>query len=207
MPERAVTVTAAELQGYINALPRYLSEIIYLTVDGGGINQPLMLDSFTGPGYLSLTGKIADGDNLKLKKGIKINNCDTMIRIKDCELSGISVQSNPLTCVSINNSRCVQFESCSFIGSSNLTDCGVGTYNGSRVMVSECSISGWNQAVMATTTAIISARDNVASGNTCGVRVWGGGIILLSGSTPDLLGGTSNIKDGGLIVKRDGTLL
>ena len=55
-----------------------------------------------------------------------------------------------------------------------------------------------------TTATVINAT---CSENTVGGRVLNGGILLLAGTTPELLGGTSNRKDGGIIAKADGTLL
>lgn len=204
VPTRTVTLTAAELQSYINALPRYLSEVIQLTVAGGEITQTLVLDYFSGPGYLSLSGKVAGG-NLQLKQGIIIRHCTAAIQIYSCELSGISTQSNPDVCANVYDSRYVYFGQCCFAGNNDSNSCALISDHSSQVTLNECTISGWNRAALAMTASTVNVHDCTCSGNTNGAQVWGGGIVLLSGTTPELMGGVSNLLHGGLIVKRDGT--
>ena len=203
VPTRTVTLTAAELQSYISALPKYLAKVEELVVDGGEINAPLSLTGFFGPGFIIIRSNGSD-NKLKLKKGIAIGRCEVNIQFLQLEISGLSTQLNPPECAHISNAVSVTFSMCDFVGTSN-TGCAVSADKGSCVTLAECTISGWYQAGLAMTTAIVNIFDCTCNGNTYGAQVWGGGIILLSGSTPELMGGASHILQGGMIVRKDGT--
>ena len=80
----------------------------------------------------------------------------------------------------------------------------------SMVTLIGCSVMNCTNAVIASTSSIVTVhnqQDGGFSGSSTGVNLYAGGIVLLSGKTPDLLGGSTNAKNGGLIVKGDGTLL
>ena len=77
----------------------------------------------------------------------------------------------------------------------------------SKVVIVNSTISNVGVAVRASGSSVVSANGVTGSGNKVGGRVYRGGVLLLSEGTPDLLGGASNSKTGGIIVKSDGTLL
>ena len=49
--------------------------------------------------------------------------------------------------------------------------------------------------------------NRIGSDNRYGAYVWHGGIVLLGGATPALLGAGSHCHAGGIIAKVDGTLI
>lgn len=77
----------------------------------------------------------------------------------------------------------------------------------SRAFFSTCSISNYYIAAYPRHASVVSYHDVSASGNTIGAEVEMGTILLLSGTTPDMLGGSSHRKYGGIIAKSSGTLL
>ena len=82
----------------------------------------------------------------------------------------------------------------------------------SCVELVNCGISNCRVALLSSGGTIVSIYnenrgDGDFSGNANGPYVFRGGIILLGGSTPELLGGNTSAKCGGMIVKGDGTLL
>ena len=62
-------------------------------------------------------------------------------------------------------------------------------------------------AAEASVSSVLSITDTAASGNSIGGNVWRGGIMLLCGSTPQVLGGAQNRKAGGVFIANGGTLL
>ena len=77
----------------------------------------------------------------------------------------------------------------------------------SKVGIVDCTVKNVGFAVSSAVSSVLSANNLTGSGNTFGGRVSRGGAILLGDSTPNLMGGASNLKQGGLIVGTDGTLL
>ena len=71
--------------------------------------------------------------------------------------------------------------------------------------ISNCRIAVFSAG--STIVSIYNENRGDFSGNAAGPYVFRGGIILLGGSTPELLGGATSTKAGGLIVKADGTVL
>lgn len=56
-------------------------------------------------------------------------------------------------------------------------------------------------AVLITGASIATADGFDCSGNRTGAYAYRGGVLILIGSTPDLLGGATNIKGSGMIFK------
>ena len=80
----------------------------------------------------------------------------------------------------------------------------------SLVNITNCGIRNCKTAMLTSGSSIVtvySDNEDGFSGSGTGAYAYHGGIVLLAGRTPDLLGGNTNSKSGGLIVKRDGTLL
>lgn len=199
-PAKGITLAASELSAYINALPRLLTESITITVTAGTAAQTLDLSNFYGSGRLRL---IADG-NVTLAGGVR----SYFNRIENV-LEGFSITSGPSyekSTVYAYDTAILYLVDCTLTAADNITYAIQADLNGT-VAANKCSMTGYNVAVLAESQGKISLADCVGRDNSAGSQVWNGGCIFLCGTTPDTLGGSSNIKGGGIIVKADGTLL
>ena len=82
----------------------------------------------------------------------------------------------------------------------------LGTKRGFISVKSNCSIQSYGTAVSSIVMSMLGVINVTASGNSTGAYVYNGGIILLHGTTPELVGGVQNTNYGGLIA-RGGRLL
>lgn len=206
LPLRTVEVAAEDLPAYINSLPRLLMEDITIKVTGT-LTEFLYIHRFSGSGSLSIDG---NGD-CRLKGGVSIRSSSAGISLENLELSLSEDKLNDIVDIQVSDN--VSIRGCSVAGSrSSNTGGEVGVradYNSCATLIN-CGISNCRIATISAGSTIVSIysqnRDDF-SGNAVGPYVFRGGIILLSGSTPDLLGGATSAKLGGLIAKGDGTLL
>lgn len=202
-PERTVTLAAAEVSAYIAALPRMLVHDIQLKITAGTVASTLYFSGFYGPGRLRLT-PAGDGVEVILAGGISAFHCKTEIQISGMTITGgdnylkAAVGAHASTVITLNN--------CTLTAGSGITY-GVAAVQGSQIYMIGGSLTGFKTAVLAEHTSIVSLCDIAASGSTVGAQTWAGGIVLLGGSTPETLGGSTNTKDGGMIVKKNGTPL
>ena len=90
------------------------------------------------------------------------------------------------------------------------TSTGIRSAEGSTVNVIACSVTGCANAIETTTSSVVALVSNAGAGyanNDTGVCAYNGGIAILGSGVPELLGGTNNRKDGGVIIRQNGTLL
>lgn len=206
VPSRTVEVAASELPAYIDSLPRMLMTDLTVKVTGT-LTEYLYVNRFFGCGNISIVG----GGECKLQVGVSIRNCSTIVTLRNLELSGHLNGLNNI--VDIQYANKVYMTACTVAGSKSANteeEIGVRADYSSFVYLTNCGISNCNVAVLAGSSSIVSVYNDSGdgfSGNATGPYVSYGGIILLSGATPELLGGTTSAKAGGLIVKGNGTLL
>ena len=200
---RSVTVTAAELPVYIKSLPRLLTDYIKIRVSAGTVNETVGFNRFYGPGAIWLVPDEDDGE-VVLREGIAIDSCSAYIRVIKMKLRGNPNGHNAF--VEMEFCSCVSLEQIDIDGSGTSDKFGVYAVC-SKVGIVDCTVKNVGFAVSSAVSSVLSANNLTGSGNTFGGRVYRGGAILLGDSTPNLMGGASNLKQGGLIVGTDGTLL
>ena len=202
---RTVELAAADLPGYIAGLPRLLTENLKISVSGV-LTDLLIINGFYGSGSISIEG---DG-GCKFQGGV-MTNCSVNITLINLEISGLSEAGNAI--VFVDTSRSFVMSNCTITGSGSADSegaFGVRANGLSHVLISNCGISNCATAVIAALNSVVSIYNRTGGtfeNNDIGPYVYYGGIILLSGTTPELLGGATSAKSGGLIVKGDGTLL
>lgn len=205
VPSRTATLTAAELQGYLDALPRMLTEALTIYISGTAA-ETLTIRDFYGPGSLQL--EVLDGQSCTLSKGLLVKNCRIQIRV-------ISVTITPNTagtlqfCVAAEEASYVRLGVCTIAG--NGSSVGVNSRRDGLVLVENCTVTNHKICAQAETGSRLcfsnTSGNGTYSGSQLGAYVWWGGMILLSEAVPELLGGTANSHSGGLIVKADGTVI
>lgn len=204
-PSRTVTLTAAELQGYLNALPKMLTENITLNVTGT-LDSKLSLSGFYGSGSLTIDGGQA----------FTLSNSNIALYVANCRI-GVSFYNMTIlsttagggfgavdTCYLASNSR-IDFVRCTIQGGGY--NIGVRPRGVCVTSLQNCTLTGNYIALDIEDGSVATVIDATCSENAIGGRVYNGGILLLAGTTPELLGGSVNNKQGGIIAKADGTLI
>lgn len=201
VPSRTVTLTAEELQGFLDALPRLLTENIDLIVSGT-LTQTLLITGFYGSGMLFIMGN----DALTLQKGVYVS-CDVFVQITNTTILPNEAGSDSY-CVCSSFPGCnLRLYQCTLTG--NDSGMGLDLETGSAI-VEDCSVTHHTIGVMARRGAcVFITKDNsgVFSNNVTGVKVWRGGMVQLCQNAPVLLGGSTNEHLGGIIVDADGQVI
>ena len=200
---RAVTVSAENLRAYMLSLPRMLTEKLTINVTGTA-TELSWIEGFYGPGSIEIAGTAG---STNLNGGVLVFSCAVTVKIHHCNIRPSSESTS--RCVQVQNSSgCVWLTQCQLIG--NGSSRGFDSSYSATAHLEYVALTNHQIAVLAGQSSVISVAvsDNTQpSGNSIGAYVWWGGIILLAAKAPELLGGTSNVKSGGIIAKADGTLL
>lgn len=207
-PTRTVALDAAELPAFLNALPRLLTENLILTVSGT-LDAPLYLHGFYGPGALRVTADEAAG--CVFRQRVTVRDCSVFIQFWDIQMTAPAGLAVNEAFFLVERCSAVRLSGCTITGPGTAeTVLGLRANYGSTVICEDCGVNGFHAAVLASQMSAVLVYAGTSggfSGNAYGAYVWHGGIILLSGSVPDTLGGAGNLKQGGIIAKADGTLL
>lgn len=203
VPYKSVTVEAADLSNYLLALPRLLTENLTVEVNAGTAPDGFVIQNFYGPG--SLTVKAKDDAKVTCSQRVHVGNCSIPV----VTLQGIAIVANASLAYAMlrSDTSYVHAIDCSVTGEKKSDQCGVFASAHGALMLQGCSITNFMYGALATYGGRLTALDCTGADNTIGFNTALGGIIIASGSTPDTLGGSSNLNRGGLIVKADGTLV
>ena len=200
----SVTLDAAELQAYLDALPRFLTEELVLSVSGE-LDTEAHVKDFCGPGSIHIYG-----NGFEMQNVMSISNCSVAVSINCMDFAAKGGVTDNKYLLDVENCRFVKATLCGFAGQGKGETCG-GSRSafGSNIIFAGCQFSGLASAVLAAygSIAAVSGAEPSYENNARGAYVWHGGIIMLGPGIPDTLGGVSNANQGGLIVKSDGTLL
>ena len=163
-PNRTVTVTASELQDYINNLPRLLVENLTISVSGTVV-QGVKIEGFYGCGTLQLQ---QENENTAFTGGILIERCSVCILLEGLRFQNTSEYDALLLAARTMN---LQVDNCTFSGTSKAKDA-VKVSSNSHVMLTNCSINGCKTAVLAQYAAFVGIHNEATgcySNNTTGV--------------------------------------
>ena len=200
--KKTVTLEAAELPAYLAALPRLLTEQLEIQVSGE-LTETIMMVGFYGSGSILIDG--GSDRACTLKNSVYIADCSISIALKRLTFEDPGAGGDVYhTTISAQNARQVYIEECAL--SSDGTGTAVHFSNDSMGWLYDCSIQSYGTAVSSIVMSMLGVINVTASGNSTGAYVYNGGIILLHGTTPELVGGVQNTNYGGLIA-RGGRLL
>ena len=202
--DRTVTVPMEELADYISQLPRLLTENLTINVSGEWTCN-ILIFGFYGCGTLTIQG---EGTAI-IHGGIRICSCGCKVMLKNLTVKATEEMAGKpghlLYCETVVS---VWVTGCIMEGKGKVT--GIRTIEGALVNVISCSVTGCTYALETTTSSIASFVYTTGAGyanNITGVSAYNGGIAILGYGIPELLGGSSNRKDGGVIFRQNGTLL
>lgn len=209
---RTVEIEGSELHGFIDTLPRLLTESVAVKISGSITSGSILyLNGFHGGGTLSLT--MMDS-NAVCTSPVNISHNHILV-----SFNGFHFQDpNPggqtaKTGVYAAYGSQVVLTDCSFSsnGGANNAYTAVDTYEFASVYLSSVSASGCGRVATAGPGCVVVAEKGSKpasmQNNSTGAMVWHGGTVILCSGIPETLGGTSNVKSGGMIVGPNGTLL
>ena len=197
------TLTAGELQAYLDSLPRLLTGNVTVNVSGT-LTEALSLHNFYGPGFLTV--QAAENETFTLTKGLKGSNCAVSMILRGFTFT--SAEGNTGDVLYFADCGAVYLDTCTVTGSGQ--DTGISTDRQNQISANSCQFFQLNNVMIVRNNGMVWINCDSADDchdNQVGAWVWHGGIVLLGGSTPNQLGGSYNKKQGGMIVKADGTLL
>lgn len=205
------SLNASELQAYLNSLPRLLTENHVITLNGTH-SQAINIKGFYGCGSITLRAETV-GDCV-LHHWVDVTNCAIPVvlqKIKWQEPAEILGSGQSYVTVS---SAQVFLDSCVLIGSKDSGDQhpgGASTQRFGTLYAADCvfkTLSFCAQTFLGGHIELLTLQEGTLfEDNYAGVSVYYGGIILLTGKTPDTPGSTWNNKNGGLLVGANGKVL
>ena len=194
-PQRYVTVPASELQVYLDALPRLLTEHHVITLSGTNSNIVSVKD-FYGCGSLTLRAdKVGD---CVFTKDFIVENCSIPVEMERLKWELDETASPTTYCIDCNKST-IYANICSFNGHAKAGR-GVASGGNSSAVLAGCALHDLQIAVEASWGGRIGVYGEdpktECSGNAIGIYLRQGGLVLLGDLVPDLLGGTYNERNG-----------
>ena len=191
-PSRTVTVAAAELPAYINALPRLLNEALTINISSGTVPEGLKINGFYGNGRLNL--QPANGASVQIPHGIYVTYCTAYIYLSNLTVSGEGYVAGADSALIFVRTANVGISQCTITGNDN--NYGVVIAYQSIGHINSCSITHTAYAVQVNASSISGVYNCTGSNNRIGIRTAYGAAAMLSGTTPELMGGTANDKLG-----------
>ena len=200
-PYRGVNLTPAELPAYLKALPRLLTEDLWIALSAGTCAENLYLGGFYGPGRLWI--QAASEGEAVFTGGCYLSRCSAQIVLSKLKFVGGKGHYNDIICV--EDVPGCSLRSCTIDAASIANFSALELQGTGNCLVNGGTIQNAAKAVLTQGAIVCTLLDVAASGNTVGAKTYGG-VVMLSGSTPLLLGGSSHQNSGGLVVKANGTL-
>ena len=206
VPDRAVTISAAELQAYLDALPRLLTEHHVITLSGTR-TEPVLIADFYGCGSLTLRA-----DNLEdcvFTRNFTVNNCSvpvTMERLKWEFGSNIPYGESGIFCSTSE----VMAQECSFTGYVSPDGEQVGraatTIAHGYFYLRDCKYYNLEIAVNCFCAGYVDIIETDVGGeyggSKFGVFTDFSGVAMLSDKVPTTMGSGGNVtKNGGVIIQ------
>lgn len=201
VPEKAVTLSPAQLPDYLAALPKLLTEKLVITLTAGTLTQPLTISGFYGPGQIRLNGVSAS--TVCFQDGIRIEGCRAPIYLVGLRFMSPSSKE---ACINGSFSGYIWVQNCVLQGADA---------EGKRAFYMEachatvqgCSITHFKYVLATLLNASVELFALSASDNTVGIEATRGGVAALGTEADSKLGGVANAKLGGIIINQNGTLL
>lgn len=207
-PSENITMNASELPAYIKSLPRLLTKNYQIKVTGTLTGQ-LDIYNFYGSGSIRIY--VDNYGDCTFQNRVYINKCAVPIYIWNIAFEEVTPLSSNRAQLEVDScSGIVYTVGCTFTGMRTAGTYATRAVFGSTLVLDNVKIDHANCAVEGERGSIIAVRGESQSNfhdNTTGAYITRGSIIMLSDSVPDTLGGSTNSKNGGIIVKVDGTLL
>ena len=201
----AVTIPAAELQAYLDALPRLLTAHHDIVLKGTH-TQPVLIADIYGSGSLTIRA-----DNLGdcvFTRGISVNNCSVPVKMEKLKWAIGADMPQDECCITCSSCEVIARE-CSFNGyvspAGDKTGRGATTINRAYLQLRDCQFRNLLVVVKCFGGGQIDVIEPDEKGeyrdNSVGAYTQFSGLIMLMSGIPSTLGGTGNAINGGAIVQ------
>ena len=207
----AKSLNASELQAYLNSLPRLLTENHVITLNGT-YSQVINIAGFYGCGSITLRAEAVGG--CVLNHWVNITNCAIPVVLQKIKWQEpVEILGSGQSYVIVENAQ-VFMDECVLIGSKDSGSQRPGGVNAQRfgaLYTENCvfkTLTFCAQTYFGGYVELLANQDGTLfEDNYMGVATYNGGIILLTGKTPDTPGSTWNSRNGGLLVSASGKVL
>ena len=194
-PRRDVSLSASELQAYLDTLPRLLTEHYVITLSGTA-SEEVSVNGFYGCGSLMLQANNL-GDCV-FKRELRVLNCRLPVQMEKLKWELDETANKYRYCLPCQKSM-VYADGCSFNGCAK-NGRGVGAFYNSYAVLADCAFHDLECAVSTSWGGFVGIfGDNPTedySNNQVGICHIRGGLVLLGELVPDTLGGAYNAKEG-----------
>lgn len=205
------SLSASELQAYLNSLPRLLTENHVITLNGT-YSQVINIVGFYGCGSITLRAEAVGG--CVLNHWVNITNCAIPVVLQKIKWQEpVEILGSGQSYVIVENAQ-VFMDECVLIGSKDSGSQRPGGVNAQRfgaLYTENCvfkTLTFCAQTYFGGYVELLANQDGTLfEDNYMGVATYNGGIILLTGKTPDTPGSTWNNRNGGLLVSASGKVL
>lgn len=211
VPRREVTIAASELQAYLDALPRLLTEHHDIVLTGTH-TQHVRIADFYGCG--SLTLRAANLDDCVFTRNITVNNCSVPVKMEKLkwELGADITQIE--SCLTCSSSEVMVWE-CSFNGYLPPDGGKLGraatTIDRGYFYLRDCKFHNLYIVVNCYCAGHIDIIETETggeySGNDIGAYTQFSGLVMLASGISPTLGGTRNVIDNGGAIMQDGKFI
>ena len=198
------TMDVTQVQAFLDTLPRLLTDTIHINISGT-LEEKLVIAYFYGNGSIKFYA--AERGGCVFHKGVQIVS-QAAIYFENCVFSNMEATGQGDREVSVQDTPNVTLTNCDFTG--NGLHIAVSVSGASFAALNSCTFSNYYYVALAGRggqIVIDCAQSADTSENKRGAWVWRGGTVQLGPLTDPMLGGTTHAKQGGVIVKPDGTLV
>ena len=205
-PRRDVSLSASELQAYLDTLPRLLTEHYVITLSGTA-SEEVSVNGFYGCGSLMLRANNL-GDCV-FKRELRVLNCRLPVQMEKLKWELDETANKYRYCLPCQKSM-VYADGCSFNGCAK-NGRGVGAFYNSYAVLADCAFHDLECAVSTSWGGFVGIfGDNPTedySNNQVGICHIRGGLVLLGELVPDTLGGAYNAKEGMSAIIKSGKFI
>lgn len=207
-PDRAVTIPASELQAYLDALPRLLTEHYVITLSGTNSNI-VYLNDFYGCG--SLTFRADNLGDCVLTRKVTLKNCSALVTMEKLKWELGSNIPYGESCIYCSTSE-VMARECSFTGYVPPDGEQVGraatTVNRGYCEFWDCKFHNFELVINCFGAGHVDIIETEVggeySGSKFGVYTHHSGVAMLSDRVPATLGSGGNVtRNGGVVIQND----
>lgn len=204
-------IPASELQTYLNALPRLLTEHHVITLSGTNSNI-VYLNDFYGCG--SLTIRANNLGDCVFTRGISVNNCSVPVKMEKLKWvlgADMPQDESCITCFFCE----VTVAECSFDGyispSGEKIGRGVTSHDHAYLQIRDCKFCNLFAVVKCFRAGQIDIIEPGKKGeyrdNSIGAYTHFSGLVMLMSGIPSTLGGGGNMVDAGGAIIQDGKFI
>ena len=205
------SLNASELQAYLNSLPRLLTENHVITLNGT-YSQGINIEGFYGCGSITLRAEAIG--NCVLHHWVRVANCTIPVVLQKIKWQEpVEILGSGQSYVMVLSSQ-VFLDNCVLIGSKangGQRPGGASMQRFGALYAEDCvfkTLTFCAQTYFGGYVELLTNQDGTLfEDNYMGVSSNYGGIILLTGKTPDIPGSTWNTRNGGLLVSASGKVL